>query len=554
MRQATELDTIVVPSEEAALILESNLIKEHRPRFNITLRDDKSYPYIKVTAAEDYPRVFVTRRVQQDGSRYFGPYTDVGAMRRTLNLVKRIFTVRSCSYDMPRELPQRPCLDYHIGRCLAPCVGYQSKESYRAMIDQVVAFLSGKGEEAVRRVTAMMEMAAADLDFERAALLRDAIQALENMEEPSVIVRVAGGDCDVVGFARDGDDACVAILRVRDGRLLAREHRFLENVDGESEADILAASLAGAYMHRADRALELILPFNPGDQALIARALLPTRIIVPQRGPRRELADLAEQNARHLMEEFKLSSLETDERAADPVYELAREIGMERIPRSIVCFDISTSAGSDTVGSCVWFENGRPRRGEYRRFRIKTVQGTDDFASIAEVVRRYFERRLSEKKSLPDLVMIDGGKGQLSAAYEVLQSLNLDGITIISLAKREEEIFLIGRAQSLQLSRRSPSLRLLQRVRDEAHRFAISYNRRRRAMRTVTSELLKVPGIGPARRTALLRAFGSLDAVRNASEEEIANVPGFSLASARRLIGALRDPLASNTRTQVSDQ
>ncbi len=544
MRQATGLETIVVPTEEAALILESNLIKEHRPRFNITLRDDKSYPYIKVTVKEPFPRVFVTRRILEDGSLYFGPYTDVGAMRRSLTLVKRIFTVRSCNYHMPRENPPRPCLDYHIGRCLAPCVGYQSNAAYRVMIDEVVGFLSGRSDEAVRRVAGMMEKAAAALDFERAAQLRDAIRTLETMEEPSVVVRVAGGDCDVLGFARDGDDACIAVLRVREGKLLARDHTFLEHVEGEADADILAAYLRSGYLSREDRSQELIAPFEFSDQQLIASALRPTRILIPQRGPRRELADLAEQNARHLMEEFKLSTLEVDERAADPVYELARETGMEKIPRSIVCFDISTSQGTDTVGSCVWFENGRPRRSEYRKFRIKTVQGSDDFASIAEVVRRYFERRIAEAKPLPDLVMIDGGKGQLSAAREVLAPLGLETITLLSLAKKEEEVFLSGRSEPLRLSRRSPALRLLQRARDEAHRFAISYNRRRRTMRTVTSELLRVPGIGPSRRTALLREFGSLDAVRSASEEQIAAVRGFSLESARRLLDALRDTSA----------
>jgi excinuclease ABC subunit C len=491
--------------------------------------------------SEVYPRVFVTRTVAQDGALYFGPYTDVGTMRKSLHMVKRVFTVRSCNYDMPRESPQRPCLDYHIGRCLAPCVGYQSAESYRAMIGQVVAFLAGRDDEPVKRVAAMMQTAADSLDFERAAELRDAIHALENMEEPSVVVRVAGGDCDVLGFARDGDDACVVILKVRDGKLLARDQRFLEQVEGEQDADILAAYLAGGYMVREERARELILPFEVSDHDLIARSLVSTRLLIPQRGSRRELADLAEQNARHLMEEMKLSSLEVDERAADPVYELARELGMQKIPRALVCFDISTAAGTDTVGSCVWFENGRPRRAEYRKFKVKTVEGSDDFASMAEVVRRYFERRLAEKRQLPDLVVIDGGKGQLSSARSVMLELGLEATTLVSLAKKEEEVFLAGRAEPLRLPRRSPALRLLQRARDEAHRFAVSYNRRRRSMRTVTSALIRLPGIGPARRTALLKAFGSLEGVKAATAAEIAAVPGFSEASANKLLLAIRD-------------
>jgi excinuclease ABC subunit C len=293
-----------------------------------------------------------------------------------------------------------------------------------------------------------------------------------------------------------------------------------------------------------------VAPFEFSDHDLIARAIAPVKVIIPHRGPRRELADLAEQNARHLMEELKLSAMETDERAADPVYELARVTEMRKIPRSIVCFDISTAQGVDTVGSCVWFENGRPRRSEYRKFRVKTVEGTDDFAAMAEVVRRYFERRVTEGKATPDMVLIDGGKGQLGAAVEALVPLNLDSVTVLSIAKKEEEVYMHGRSDPLRLPRRSPALRLLQRVRDEAHRFAITYNRRRRTMRTVTSELLKVPGIGPARRTALLKALGSLDAVRNASEEEIASIPGFSISSARRLLAALRE---DNPQIPVSD-
>jgi excinuclease ABC subunit C len=553
MRQVDGLETIVVPNERAALVLEANLIKEHRPRFNITLRDDKSYPYIKVTLRENFPRVFVTRRVVNDGSRYFGPYTDVGSMRRSLNLVKRLFTVRSCNYDMPRDAPERPCLDFHIGRCLAPCVGNQSVASYRGMIGEVIAFLNGRNDDVVRLVREMMDGAAARLDFERAAELRDALQSIRNMEEPSAIVRVTGGDCDVIGFARDGDDGCVATLRVRDGKLLSREHGFLEHIEGETDANIVSCFLAGAHLSRPDRAGELILPFEVDDQELLREALAPVRILIPQRGPRRELADLAEQNARHLLEEFRLASLETDERAADPVYELARAIGMQKIPRSIACFDISTTQGTDTVGSCVWFENGRPRRAEYRKFRVKTVEGSDDFASLAEVVRRYFERRLSEGKRLPDLVVIDGGKGQLAAARNVLHSLPLESVALVSLAKREEDVYISGRPEPLHLPRRSPALRLLQRARDEAHRFAVTYNRRRRTMRTVTSELLRIPGIGPTRRTALLREFGSLDAIRAANEQDIARVPGFSEATARRLLAALHPENHVDTQTPTED-
>jgi len=549
MRQAVDVDTIVVPSEAHALILENNLIKEYRPRFNIALRDDKSYPYIKVTVQEPFPRVIVTRRLVDDGGRYFGPYTDVGAMRRALNVVKRIFTVRSCNYDMPREMPERPCLDYHIGRCKAPCIFAQSQVEYRAMIDEVLLYLDGRTDEVTRRVRERMEEASARLDFERAAELRNALRHLEQLEEPTVVVEVEGGDRDVIGYARDGDEACVVVLRIRAGKLLAREQQVLENLEGENDAAVLSAYLVRGYLPSLEHASELLAPFEFDDRELIEQSLSRTAIRVPQRGPRRQLIDLAEQNARHLLEEQKLASFEADERAVDPVYELQRELGLTTVPRAIACFDISTAQGTDTVASCVWFENGRPKRGEYRKFKIKTVEGTDDFASMREVVTRFFQRRIEEEKPLPDLVVIDGGKGQLAAARAALESLELGALQTVSLAKREEEVFVPGRGESLRLSRRSPGLRLLQRVRDEAHRFAITYNRKRRAMRTVTSELLKIPGIGPQRRRALLHAFGSVQGVRDANEADIARVPGFSAASARRVLEALGAQAVNPTST-----
>jgi excinuclease ABC subunit C len=539
VNQIRDLETIVVPSEAHALILEANLIKEYRPRFNIALRDDKSYPYIKVTVHEAFPRVYVTRQLQNDGARYFGPYTDVGAMRRALNVVKRIFTVRSCNYDMPREMPERPCLDYFIKRCKAPCILAQSQQDYRSMIEEVLLFLEGKPQEVVKRIRDRMDIAAEALDFERAAELRDALEHIKRMEEPTVVLTVEGGDKDVVGYARDGDDACVALLRVRSGKLLAREHRFIENVDGEEDTDILAVFLAGTYVPLRERARDLLVPFDFEDRELLEQSLGGTRVHVPQRGPRRELVELAEQNARHLLEELRLASSDGGTRASDPVYELGRELGLQKLPRSMVCFDISTTQGTDTVGSCVWFENGRPRRAEYRKFKVKTVEGTDDFASMREVVTRYFQRRISEEKPLPELVVIDGGKGQLSAAHEALAALDLGGRPLISLAKREEEVFVWGRSDPIRLSRRSPALRLLQQLRDEAHRFAITYNRKRRTMRTVTSELLKVPGIGPVKRRRLIQEFGSVQGVREAGEEAIAKVAGFNVERARKLLETL---------------
>ncbi|MEO8945468.1 MAG: excinuclease ABC subunit UvrC [Gemmatimonadaceae bacterium] len=535
VRNIADLETIVVPTEAHALVLEANLIKEHHPKFNIALRDDKSYPYIKVTVNEPFARVFVTRRVVNDGAKYFGPYTDVGAMRRSLNVVKRTFTVRSCNYDMPREMPERPCLDYFIQRCKAPCVFKQTQQEYAAMVDEVLLFLEGRSDEVVRRVRDRMELAASKLDFERAAELRDVLHHLERMEEPTVVLRVEGGDRDVIGYARDGDDAVVALLRIREGKLLAREHRFMENVDGEEDGDVLRLYLAGNYIAAPERAAELVLPFDFADRDLIEQSLPDQKVYVPQRGVRRDLIDLAEQNARHLLEEMKLASAESDARAGEPVYELARELVLHKLPRTMVCFDISTTQGTDTVGSCVCFENGRPKRGEYRKFKVKTVVGTDDFASMNEVVTRYFNRRLADEKPLPDLVVVDGGKGQLSAAHDALAAIGLGELLLISLAKRDEEIFVWGRAEPLRLSRRSGALRLLQQIRDEAHRFAVTFNRKRRSMRTVTSELLSIPGVGPVKRRLLIRTFGSVQGVREATPELIAALPGFTMASAQRL-------------------
>jgi excinuclease ABC subunit C len=542
MEQVEALDTIVVPSEAHALILEANLIKEYKPRFNIALRDDKSYPYIKVTVQEPFPRVWVTRRLQNDGARYFGPYTDVGAMRRSLDVVKRLFTVRSCNFDMPKQMPERPCLDYHIGRCKAPCILAQTQAEYAAMIDEVLDFLEGKPEEVERKLRERMALAAESLDFERAAQLRDVLSHLEKMEEPTVVMEVEGGDRDVIGYARDGDDAVVALLRIRAGKLLARDHQFVENVDGVPDAEVLETYLAGPYRLLEERSHELMLPFDVEDRAVVEESLERTKLLVPQRGPKRELIELAQQNARHLLEEARLTGDAADvgERAGDPVYELQRQLGLQKVPRAFVCFDISHAQGTDTVASCVWFQNGRPYRAEYRKFKVKTVEGIDDFASMREVVGRYFARRIEEERPLPDLVLIDGGKGQLNAAAEALHGLGLASIPIASLAKREEEVFLLGRSDPLALSRRSPALRMLQQARDEAHRFAITFQRKRRTVRTITSELLRIPGVGESKRRLLLTTFGSLQAIREATPEQIGALPGFSVKSGQRILDALR--------------
>jgi excinuclease ABC subunit C len=558
MQQVEAVETIVVPTEEAALILEANLIKEYHPKYNISLRDDKSYPYVKVTVQEPFPRVYVTRHLVNDGARYFGPYTDVAAMRRALNVVKRIFTVRSCNYDMPRVMPDRPCLDYHIGRCKAPCILAQSQAEYAAMIDEVLLFLDGRTDEVIRRVNDRMTLAVESLDFERAAEFRDVLRKLERMEEPTVVVEVEGGDRDVVGYARDGDEATLALLRIRDGKLLARDQQFVENLAEESDATVLTAYLVGPYRIGPERARELLLPFAPEDEGAVVAALENVKLHVPQRGSRREVVELATQNARHLLEDARLAGDDApEERAADPVYELQRQLGLQRVPRSLVCFDISHAQGTDTVASCVWFQNGRPLRAEYRKFKVKTVEGVDDFASMREVVSRYFRRRLDESKPLPDLVIIDGGKGQLSSAQAAIEELGLTSMSLISLAKREEEVFLPDRKDSVLLNRRSPALRLLKQARDEAHRFAITFQRARRSARTITSELLRIPGIGDARRRELLHAFGSLQGVKDATLEQIADLPGFSTRTAQKVRDALgaesASVVASATASEVTN-
>ncbi len=541
VRLLHDVDTIVVQSESQSLLLENNLIKEYQPRFNVRLKDDKSYPSIAVTLKEPFPRVLVTRRRDIPGARYFGPYSDVGEMRRALTLVRRIFTVRSCDDDLPAQRRERPCLDYHIGRCLAPCVGWQDQTAYRTMIGEVVAFLEGRTVDVRTRIRAMMQEASADEDFERARDLRDTLRWLDQVDTPAAIETLGSGDADVVGYARDGDDAVGVLFRVREGRVVHREHRFLENVEEESDEAVLEAYLVRYYLPLEDRAARVILPFAPAELAGI-QALLPRSTwSIPQRGTAFRWLELAERNARHLLESLRLESFEADERAGDPVYALGRDLGLSTVPRTLVCVDISTSQGKDTVGALVTFEAGRPKKSEYRKFRIRGEGQQDDFAAVGEVVSRYLTRLGESGKQLPDLMVIDGGKGQLSAAVAAAEAAGVSELPIVGLAKREEEIFLPGKSDPLRLPRRSPSLRLLQRARDEAHRFGNAYNRNRHKARTLTSALLSIPGIGPERRRRLLERFGSLAGVGSATPAEIAAVPGFSTALANRILSLLKE-------------
>jgi excinuclease ABC subunit C len=539
-RLIADVETFVVPNEPGSLILENNLIKEYRPRFNVRLKDDKSYPSIAVTLGEPFPRVLVTRRRDIPGARYFGPYTDVAQLRRTLAIIRRLYTVRSCQDRLPEERRERPCLDYYIGRCRAPCMGWHDFPDYQRMVEDVVNFLEGRTQDVRVRVREAMLEASNREDFERARELRDALRWLDRLEEPLSVEVMGTGDADVVGYARDGDDAVGVLIRVRAGRVVGREHRFLENVEEEEDSAVLSAFLVRYYVPAEDRVRRLVVPFAPDEWDTLRELLPNTDWSIPQRGTAQRWLSLADQNAMHLLESLRIESFETEERAEDPVYALGRDLGLSIVPRSFICVDISHSQGRDTVGSLVWFEAGRPRKSEYRKFKIRGAGQQDDYAAIQEVLTRYFTRRKDEQLPLPDLVVIDGGKGQLSAAVTVVEQLGFPELPIISLAKREEEVFLPGRAESLRLPRRSPSLRLLQRARDEAHRFGLAYNRKRRTQRTITSELLSIPGIGPTKRRRLLERFGSLAGVRSASVAELASVPGFSQRQAERILDHLR--------------
>jgi excinuclease ABC subunit C len=546
LRRVADVDTIVVGSEAEALLLEANLIKEHRPRFNIQLRDDKRYPYIKVTLQETFPRVYVTRRLDNDGARYFGPYTEVGAMRQALEVVKRLYTVRSCRYDLPAEAPARPCLDYHIGRCLAPCVGLQTREAYRLMVDEILEVLGGRTRHVRERVAADMRQAAHNLDFERAATLRDVLGGLDGLERRQRALDVRGGDTDVIGLARDRDQACAVLLRVRGGKLLGREVDFFENLDGAADEEVASTAATRFYFGRGEHGLadlprEVLLPFTFEDRATIEELLsdaaerrVATR--VPVRGDKLRLVELAGQNARHLLEERAVIGNTVEARADDVLYDLQEALELKVVPRLITCFDISHTQGTEVVGSGVAFRNGEPDKSEYRRFRIRGDWGNDDYRSMHEVVSRYLARRLADGRPLPELIVIDGGRGQLGAAVRAAAETGASDVAFASLAKREEEVYLVGRPEPVRLPRTSAALRLLQRLRNEAHRFAHDYNRKLRGRTTLASELGTIAGIGPARQRALLERFGSVRALRKATADEIAGVAGFSRRLAEEVV------------------
>jgi len=518
VRLTTDVETLVVGSEAEALILEANLIKEHKPRFNIQLKDDKKYPYIKVTAGEPFPRVFVTRRLRRDGSRYFGPFTSVGRVRRALDVVKRNHGIRSCRYDLLREAPARPCLDHHIGRCGAPCVGLQSREDYRGRVDEVVRILSGDVASVQVEVEAEMRKASSVMDFERAAHLRDVLAGLDGIARQQRVQTVGGGDQDIVGLARDGSLAVSSTLRVRDGVLIGRDTHTMAEIDDESDGGLLSRSVAHAYLSGGSSAVEqlpfeILLPDDFPDRELLqevltGRAGRKVSLQVPKRGPKVRLIELAVANARHVLDERARKGGALQPRTDDVLYELQDILALKVVPRLIACFDVSHTQGAETVASAVVFLNGEPKKSGYRHMRIRGNWGNDDYRSMAEAVTRYFEADQDGDDPLPDLVVVDGGKGQLTAARHALEEIGLGDLAVAALAKRDEIVFLPGRRRGVRIPRTARSLHLLQRVRDEAHRFAVRYNRKLRSRRTVRSDLGDIPGIGPRRQQALLSRFG----------------------------------------------
>ena len=532
MSHAVDLETIVVANEPEALILENTLIKKHHPRYNIMLRDDKTYPYIKVTVQEEYPRVFMTRRVQRDGARYFGPFADAGAVHRVLKLVQVALHLRTC-----RSMKvARPCLQYHLGHCDAPCMNYISKDDYRRQAELAVDALEGRNRRLVNDLRNKMEEAAAGLAFEKAAMYRDQLEALAAVKEQQDIVTTGAGDSDIIGFAVEAGQTCVQIYMIRGGKLMGREIFHIENGDDETSSSLTAAVLDQYYVNGVFVPKEIVVAAverkEEYERRLSAQKGRNVSLIVPRRGMKKRLLEMAETNARVLLEQRRLQWQHDKDKTSGAVEALARVLDLPCLPERMECFDISHTQGIETVASMVVFEHGRPAKSEYRRFKLKTVQGKpDDFASMAEIM----ERRYSEKDwPEPDLIIIDGGKGQLHAALPVIRQAGTEA-TVISLAKRIEEIFVEGRSESVILSHHTPELQLLQAIRDEAHRFAITYHRKLRGKRSLVSVLDHIEGIGPKRRKAIWQTFRTLKEIKAASVEELASVEGMNKTAAENV-------------------
>lgn len=544
-----DLDLVLTSSEVEALILENNLIKQLKPKYNINLRDDKSYPYIVVTN-EPFPRVFPTRTVHRDGSKYYGPYTEAKQMRFLLDAVGEIFQVRSCSLKMtPETIAQKKfkvCLDYHIKKCQGPCEAFQSMEEYRAMIDEVKRLLSGKTKEVSRSIESQMKQYAKEMKFEQAATLKKQLDALNRYSSKQKVLSTEDIDRDIFAVVSDKSEACGVVFKVRDGKLLGSQHFYFSNVSDESESLMLSRLLEKYYLETTDVMPDEI--FAPCElesweaiESLIMKRLQETsetksvHFVVPQIGDKAKLVAMCRANAEHLLNEFLVQKQKRGEALAIPnsVYSLERDLRLPKLPRRIECFDNSHFQGAETVSSMVCFVDGKPKKSDYRKFKIRTVDGIDDFASMAEVVERRYSGSLSTELPLPDLIVIDGGKGQLSASVEILDRLGLK-IPIIGLAKRLEEVFFPNESLPFNLPKTSSSLKLLQQIRDEAHRFAITFHRQLRDKRTLSTELVEIDGVGKAKAEKLLKIFGSVAQVESVSIDQLEQVVGKRTAETLR--------------------
>lgn len=538
-----DVETIVTDGEVEALLLEMTLIKEKRPPYNIRLRDDKRFPYLKITLGEDFPKAIVTRRTPRDGSRYFGPYTDVGTLRRTLKMMRGIFPIRSCMGARPGRGPRyRECLDFHIGRCAAPCIDRVDRDEYRAAVERLCEFLGGHGDAVIESLRREMHEASEATQFERAARLRDRIHGVERLLRRQKMLAADERDLDVFAFSRDEDAAYGVVLQVRGGTVLGKERRVLRGISGAQDADVAAAFLTQYYRDADSVPGAIALGVEPSDFALIGdwlrdRADRAVSVSVPRRGRIAGLVRLAEENARLDLEQARGES--GSRGVAPEVYALQKALDLEAPPIHIEGFDVSNIQGTNPVASVVVFRAGRPARGAYRRFTVKRVEGANDFAMMAEVVGRRAARIVAGEFPMPDLLLIDGGAGQVGAARIALEQEGLAGVPVVGLAKREELLVLPGRSEPLRLARTDEGLRLLMRVRDEAHRFAVRFHRARRARAALDSRLDAIPGVGRSRKLLLLNAFGSPEGVAEAGEGDLAAVPGIGAKTARVIHRAL---------------
>ena len=553
VERIADIETIVTGTEVEALHLEQNLVKRHRPPFNVRLRDDKSFPYIAVTVEDEYPRVMFTRERHRRGVVYFGPYANAKKVRETLDVLNRVFKFRPCEGPKPGRHSGIPCLDYHIDRCLAPCVGYVSEADYAAVIDGVINFLGGDTRTIARELEAQMQAAAAAERFEDAARYRNRLFSINHLAERQAADRRTVGSVDVVGLAVGATAATVQVFPLRDGKLIDRYSFHLDNVEGQEPATLVETFCLEYYGSSPSVPPEILVPETAGDTSALADFLSDrrgSRVVVrtPERGEKKRLLELAEQNARLALESAAVASEQRRARRVQALEELREALNLESLPIRIECFDISTIQGSATVASMVVFEDGVPKKAHYRKFQVRSLDGQDDFASMAEVIGRRFARAGGSPTdddyddgfaAVPNLVVVDGGRGQLSAALDAMHHFDLARVAVVSLAKREEEVFVPGSARPIRLDRSSAGLQLLQRLRDEAHRFALGYHRIRRAAEARESIFDELTGVGPARRRALIRHFGSAERFLAASQEELEGVPGIPQKTARAIYAQL---------------